>query len=672
MEGQLCLKSLNDICSMFSHEEYVETESNNCPFVQDRNSQKDNLEGFYIPSFQRGYRWTPLQVEQLVRDLVNFHKDSNKAAHEWYCLQPLVVVQGEEDKNKDCWVVLDGQQRLTTLYLILKFLGIDEPYSIEYETREGTNVFLKEIHKVNDEKRQRNPDFFCINEAWKTIGKRLKSFSEDEKKSLLNTIISRAKVIWYETKGNPYDEFSRLNSGKISLSNAELIKALLLKETLRDGKRQLSQLEAAREWDAMEQMLHDDDFWCFINPSPNDKRFNATRLDFVFEMVLWMNEGGNEFVKAYVEKHKTANGTQTVARQNVKLFEALEKNPYFIFGVFQDCCETADGAIKIWDAVQGVFRRIHSWYADQNLFHRVGYLMNRKGKTSEDKFSDLAKWLSDATTMTKPELKTQFDETIDVKGLLKKLDTFEYGKNNNELNDVLLLFNIAIIMRQRQEQSRYPFREHISATWTLEHIHAKSERSLEDSDIDRIASWLSVDLTQKCTTQEKVKALNERFRSFERQRQWGVGSLKIVSDGTKGNGQNGEWHFLDGKNLHAIGNLALLGHKANSRFNNSLFCEKREILVQWQKSELGNDNREKKSIDDGDNEAKKFKDSGFDKVEFVPTATIKAFFKEFSQEITLPFLWTEKDAENYVTAIRKTLESEFSLENAHDSSKKGV
>ena len=78
MEGQLCLKSLNDICSMFSHEEHVVTDSNNCPFVQNRISQKDNLEGFYIPSFQRGYRWTTLEVKQLVQDLARLSTFASK------------------------------------------------------------------------------------------------------------------------------------------------------------------------------------------------------------------------------------------------------------------------------------------------------------------------------------------------------------------------------------------------------------------------------------------------------------------------------------------------------------------------------------------------------------------------------------------------------------------
>ena len=65
----------------------------------------------------------------------------------------------------------------------------------------------------------------------------------------------------------------------------------------------------------------------------------------------------------------------------------------------------------------------------------------------------------------------------------------------------------------------------------------------------------------------------------------------------------------------------------------------------------------------GDRKGLENSDSGFDKVEFVPSATIMAFFKQFSQEITYPFLWTEKDAGNYVVAIQETLENVFALKN---------
>ena len=188
MEGQLCLKSLNDICSMFSHEEHVVTDSNNCPFVQNRISQKDNLEGFYIPSFQRGYRWTTLEVKQLVQDLVDFHRDSKETIQDWYCLQPLVV---RGDKNR--WVVIDGQQRLTTLFLIIKVLRGNPGYSIEYETRVGCSEFLKDIE---ESKAEENADYHYIFEAWKTI-KSLIPGDQEDRESLCETILNRAKVIWY-------------------------------------------------------------------------------------------------------------------------------------------------------------------------------------------------------------------------------------------------------------------------------------------------------------------------------------------------------------------------------------------------------------------------------------------------------------------------------------------
>ena len=102
---------------------------------------------FFIPSYQRGYRWTYLQIENLLNDIWEFCKGVNG---DFYCLQPLVVKEREKDgllakikqaesiekvKNllKKEWTVIDGQQRLTTIYLILKALGNDEYPYLEYE-----------------------------------------------------------------------------------------------------------------------------------------------------------------------------------------------------------------------------------------------------------------------------------------------------------------------------------------------------------------------------------------------------------------------------------------------------------------------------------------------------------------------------------------------------------
>lgn len=67
---------------------------------------------FFIPDYQRGYRWGTKQVEDLLRDLEEFYESIYEAesSKKTYCLQPLVV---KEKDNK--YIVIDGQQRLTTV-----------------------------------------------------------------------------------------------------------------------------------------------------------------------------------------------------------------------------------------------------------------------------------------------------------------------------------------------------------------------------------------------------------------------------------------------------------------------------------------------------------------------------------------------------------------------------
>ena len=138
---------------------------------------------FFIPGYQRGYRWTEQQVNDLLNDINEFKPETNS----WYCLQPLVVKELKEDtfkrikeeaasleevKNllKGRWEVIDGQQRLTTIYLILACLGITKKYTIEYETRKGSKEFLENISKESKSEKavaeaQSNIDFFYMHKA---------------------------------------------------------------------------------------------------------------------------------------------------------------------------------------------------------------------------------------------------------------------------------------------------------------------------------------------------------------------------------------------------------------------------------------------------------------------------------------------------------------------------
>ena len=205
---------------------------------------------FFIPGYQRGYRWTEQQVNDLLNDINEFEPENGS----WYCLQPLVV-----KKTIEKWEVIDGQQRLTTIYLILACLGVTDKYTIEYETRKGSMNFLENI----SEKAQSNIDFFYMHKAYKTIEK---FFEKEDKEQFEKKLLNNVKFIWYDVgdldEEKKHNLFGNLNSGKIALTNAELIKALFLNKvgTEKGSEREIQQRLIAEEFDQMERAIREDDF----------------------------------------------------------------------------------------------------------------------------------------------------------------------------------------------------------------------------------------------------------------------------------------------------------------------------------------------------------------------------------------------------------------------------
>lgn len=122
---------------------------------------------FFIPDYQRGYRWEEIHIFQLLSDIWDF---TNKNSGDFYCLQPIVVKELDPTivaKNKlestfdnNRWFeVIDGQQRLTTIKLIIQMNNIITPiskikncYNLFYQTRpELKDVFEKlNITSEND------------------------------------------------------------------------------------------------------------------------------------------------------------------------------------------------------------------------------------------------------------------------------------------------------------------------------------------------------------------------------------------------------------------------------------------------------------------------------------------------------------------------------------------
>ena len=105
-----------------------------------------DIEGtFNVPSYQRGYRWGEEEVRRLLTDIYDIFDAKSQTARN-YCLQPIVVRRSE-----DRFDLIDGQQRLTTLYLIYKYMSIvsggfivkSPRFSLMYETRKKSADMLR-------------------------------------------------------------------------------------------------------------------------------------------------------------------------------------------------------------------------------------------------------------------------------------------------------------------------------------------------------------------------------------------------------------------------------------------------------------------------------------------------------------------------------------------------
>ena len=592
---------------------------------------------FFIPSYQRGYRWTEQQIKDLLNDIYEFKPEKvNDKEETWYCLQPLVVAEMNSKRKEECqlnkdetWFeVIDGQQRLTTIFIILNILN-EQNLSLKYQTRLGSEAFLKNIRKETDES---NIDFHFMLKAKNTIGA-WKGDSIEFVKKLTNY----CRVIWYETQDNAYDVFKRLNSGKISLSNAELVKALLLKDdnfkSLNEAALRLKQLEMAGEWDRMEQTFHDNSFWYFIDPEPEAARFNCTRIDFLLEMILRCEKDENDDENKY--KHD--------------IEKELKLNDYFIFSTYSDMI-VKEGWEKQWHNIQRFFRIMKSWYDNRQLYHYVGYLMNLKGSEKMAMLRDLLCYAENPKDVFLSSLIERCQKSIGIGEKQKEKEitevnfaNWEYGKNNNEIHNVLLLFNLATTQNQISEVSRYPFDKHFEAAkrkWSLEHIHAQNEKKAnwDEKQIDRIKEYLDritvdgiEDLKQYLNTKNTSEDIDDStYRAI-----MGAFMGKKVS-AIKDSNNRITSCSSEFEADHHLTNMALLQGDKNAAFNNKLYPEKRAKLAEYE-------NVENESL-------------------FVPICTRNVFFKHYSPNSTNPLIWDEQAGKEYVTALTKVVAAYVQLE----------
>lgn len=563
---------------------------------------------FTIEAYQRGYRWGKDEVEFLLED-INEIPDGQK-----YCLQP-VVVKNVNDKYE----LIDGQQRMTTLYLIMKYLNayVDINYSIEYTTRKsenehvGSKELLETIDTIDLSSPSNNIDELFIKKSYSII----KTWFNGEKLKMMsfaNKLQKYVTIIWYEVDDDEdsVSIFTRLNIGKINLTNAELVKALFLSRGKKDsegryagnpyGIEEKKQHEIALGWDSMEKDLHDEKFWSFITNEKSERY--PIRMELLFDMIEM--KPGNE-------------------------------SNFYTFNRFYERFKNSDNKYDTWELIERYMQQLKEWYNDFDLFHHIGFLIATG--TSLKSLLDIA--MSTDNPIKKSEFRLKVLEMIRQRMIFKvgeeEIDYAElnYEKHSEYIQCTLLLFNVETIRQKGDENIRFPFdRYKNEGTWSLEHIHAQNSESLKTNQERK--DWLEIhkkSLEGLEVSSEGKKQIDDVISKMdavishidENGYKGSIGDefnavapavINILSDGD------------DKSQMHTLSNMALLTVGENATLNNSTFDVKRMKIIDMDKA--------------GD---------------YIPICTRNVFMKYYSSSDTKLHFWSEEDRKGYICAMNNVL-----------------
>ena len=562
---------------------------------------KDKVK-FFIPFYQRGYRWEKEHIEALLNDLWDFYEKilMEEEGYKYYSLQPLVV---KYDKNKTHYRVVDGQQRLTTIFLLLSAIEDKleikiKKFDLEYE-RDGSEEFLKNIKNKSKEDAKDNIDFYYIYEGFNVIKNWLDNKSEPDLFEFKNFITrdslykknidikKNIRFMWYEidyeeNKTNEddkknkidnkeFDVFIRLNIGKIPLTNAELIKSYLLQTIKNKDYRR----EIANEWDNIEYSLAKNEFFGFLT-TKNYK----TKIELLFQILLNLN--------------------------NYKNYELYEK----FINEFSD----EEKVLSAWKKLKNIFYTLNFWYENREFYHLIGYLIS----SGEDivNIYNLYENSKDKEDF-KFKLKEKIKKTLtndDIKNFIDSIDELSYSNSTNDkkfLMKVFLLFNVlTLINSSKDSYIKFSFYRFNKENWSIEHITPQTDKKLDFSLIKKelvnIKDKLNNKKLNKILSKNKIdeKDIKELEKIFS--------DDKILSDRDN------------------IRNLTLLSFRNNSSLKNNFFPLKRNLIINMDK-----------------------------RGEFIPIVTKNLFLKYYSDIDGNPEKWTYEDGEKYINSLKKEFEKFF-------------
>ena len=491
---------------------------------------------FVVPEYQRGYVWGKKRVGEekdsvtnLMEDLIS-HFFNNKNADVF--LQGITVAE----KGKEI-ILIDGQQRTTFLFLLLKCLGSKQNFKIEYKIRKASQEYLEAL--MDNDADIKNPDEDSNDEQYQDISffkktlriikSKLKDELKDNTEDFKKFLLKHVRFLYINV---PEDQaikiFTMMNGSKAQMRTEEIIKAEILRlASLNDD----SKIDDAKEWE-----------------------YNMLRSRYAREWDKWLHWWNRKDVQ---DMYGCSNPMGLL----ISSYLQQKKGKIFTFENFKEKCltnATAKEARTTFDGLRRLQKRFEDAFDNPETHNRIGAILNIFESNDRHKFinyyfvqdnrNNLKEYYmlaflgmshDDILKKDPDKVSEKYTETWDALS-----DNFLYLNNNK---DIAYRFLLRLNVDEDIKQGRkFNFEIWGNRNRSLEHIFPKSKVLHKNGDkvLDTEENEVQQPEPKDCIFREDIKA--------------------TINNGTFATTE------------HGIGNLVLLYKDENSSFNDSDFAVKKK------------------------------------------------------------------------------------------------
>ena len=293
---------------------------------------------YNIPEYQRGYKWSEKDVNALLNDIDNFQAEGDK----FYCLQNITIKKQKDSEN--IYEVIDGQQRLTTLSILLSYLGKigllkeNDKYKIQYSIRKKSEEFLYQLLEekkdylndkleyINDfDRKYDRQDVFHFCLAKHTI-RNFFGNDENKKEGFTTKLLEKVKLIVNDVSssndvnsGNDVKGetiFKNLNSNKVALEYYDLIRAIFITRIKKEDKE--TDIDLAEKRIKIGIDIDNMNIW-WSDENVKEKSHTTTLLNNAQLILNYLDNGNNTKAETiFISKAKEANDID-LAEKRIKI-----------------------------------------------------------------------------------------------------------------------------------------------------------------------------------------------------------------------------------------------------------------------------------------------------------------------------------------------------------------